>query len=131
MPYNHDHIERVLRRHLAESDISVRALARKAGIAPGTIQSFLARRTSSLRIDTAYRLAEAMGMELWELLGEQPPEMRECRRIIADLRRTLRAEDARLSRYLDSNGDDSESRSDRRDHDTELPYIGSRPPGND
>ena len=62
MPDDKDLIES-LRSAVISSDLTVYALAQKAGVSPGMISRFMSG-TSDLKLATAAKLAHALGMEL-------------------------------------------------------------------
>lgn len=91
MPYAPERIASLIRQHCDETGVSIRALARDMDVSPGTIRAFLSGETKSLRLDTAYKLARAMGLTIWEFLGEVPPETLEVQALTRHLRGILQS----------------------------------------
>ncbi len=74
MPYDPDRIRQVIRREIRDKKIKLKPLAKKAGLGERTLSQFLDGNTASLRIETAYRLADAIGVSMVDLLGLESPE---------------------------------------------------------
>lgn len=86
MPYAPDRIAALIRQHCEANGVSIRSLARDMEVSPGTIRAFLSGETKALRLDTAYKLAAAMKMTIWEFLGEAPPDSLEVQALTRQLR---------------------------------------------
>lgn len=86
MPYAPDRIANLIRRHCEANNVSIRSLARDMEVSPGTIRAFLSGETNAMRLDTAYKLAAAMKLTIWEFLGETPPDNLEVQSLTRQLR---------------------------------------------
>lgn len=91
MPYAPEHIAELIRSHCKANKVSIRSLAKDMDVRHGTILSFLRGDTKSMRLDTAYKLAKAMDLNIWELLGESPPGTEEAQELIRRLHDLFRA----------------------------------------
>jgi transcriptional regulator with XRE-family HTH domain len=62
------HFARLLREEREKRKISLQALSRKAGLARQTI-TFIETETQSPTLDTMFRIASALGLDLAKLIG--------------------------------------------------------------
>jgi transcriptional regulator with XRE-family HTH domain len=91
MPYDPNRISGMVLKYKADTGLSWRALAERVGCSSGTLRAIAKGDTMAMRLDTAYRLAEAMGIEIWELIGDAPKEIGRSRALVAQLKAALAA----------------------------------------
>lgn len=108
MPYDQKRVIAAFKSVMEEKELNPYSWATKVSKVPGegnishnTINSILNGNTYSPRLDTLYRLAEAAGVPLWELIGEEVPWKRVALSLRKDLREIQQADRDRVS-LLDS-----------------------------
>lgn len=74
MPYEPERIRQIIRREIREKNLKLKPLAMKAKIGERTLSQFLDGNTASLRVETAYRIADGIGVSIADLLGLEPTE---------------------------------------------------------
>lgn len=85
MAYEPKRVGRAIEAVRLRLGISTNAWAKRAGLSEGTIRAIVDGTTASTKLETLYRMADAVGVPVWELLGEDVPWKREYE----DLRTTL------------------------------------------
>lgn len=86
-------------RIAARRQISINAWATKAGLVPGTFRAIKTGRTRSVGLDTIYKMAEAVDVSVWELLGEELPWKARYEELRAVLVRIQELDAARASLF--------------------------------
>lgn len=74
MPYDPEHMQAVIRRHVRQRGLKYKPLAEKAGVGERTVSAFLKGDTRSMRVETLCRVAEAAEIPLAELLNLDVPQ---------------------------------------------------------
>lgn len=114
MPYEQERVSSAFQAVMKRKELNPHSWAKKASGEPGvgeishnTINNIVNGTTRAPRIDTLYRLADAAGVPLWELIGEDVPwkgEATELRRQLAEIRDLDRTKRQILDRALNDKG---------------------------
>ena len=100
MPYAPKKIGQAIEAVRKRLGISTNAWAKEAGLSEGTIRAIVDGTTASTKLVTIYKMAEAVGVPVWELLGEDVPWKKEYEELRVTLAR-IRALEEEKSKALD------------------------------
>lgn len=73
-PYNAEKVRAAIQATLDRIGVAKSSAGKKAGLAERTVGKFLSRRTESMSLANAMRLAHALGITVSELIGEELPK---------------------------------------------------------
>ena len=72
--WNPEPIRDAIRQFIARRDLKVQPWAKRAGVSEGSLRNFLAGHSNAMSIETLGRLADAEGVTIAELTGEDRDE---------------------------------------------------------